>query len=113
MEHAQRRYEDEWRGAHENGTQALRGGVEMKTKSSSRAVLRKRAGLTQHRLSKITGIPSATISLWENNEVDLGVKKVERIAQAIAKELSQAPAIYTADELTHVLTLAKPAGMAA
>ena len=79
----------------------------------NRALLRKRAGLTQHRLSKITGIPSATISLWENHQVELCEKKVERIARVIADELNRAPAICTSDELTRVLAPATLAGTAA
>jgi transcriptional regulator with XRE-family HTH domain len=78
----------------------------------NRALLRKRAGLTQHRLSRITGIPSATISLWENHQVELCKKKVERIARAITEELNHTPAIRTADELAHVLDPENRAGAA-
>jgi transcriptional regulator with XRE-family HTH domain len=85
--------------------------MEMKTRSS-RAVLRKRAGLTQHRLSKITGIPSATISLRENDELDLGAKEVERIARAIAEEMNHAPAISTPEDLVRVLAPANLTGTA-
>ena len=38
-------------------------------KLSERAIIRKRAGLTQHQLSKRSGVYASRISLWENGEV--------------------------------------------
>lgn len=77
---------------------------------NNRALLRKRAGLTQHRLSKITGIPSATISLWENSQVELEAKAVERIARAIAAELERAPVISLPEDIARVLNHQNLAG---
>lgn len=82
-------------------------------KSNNRAFLRKRAGLTQYRLSKITGIPSATISLWENGQVELEAKAVERIARAIATEMERTPVISLPEDIARVLNLQNLAGTAA
>jgi transcriptional regulator with XRE-family HTH domain len=75
--------------------------------TNNRAGLRKRAGLTQHRLAKITGIPSATISLWENEEVDIDTKLVERIAVAIGEEMNRAPAISAPEDIIRALSPAR------
>lgn len=75
-------------------------------KISEKAQLRKRAGLTQHRLAKLTGIRSATISLWENGEVDLPPELVERIGRVIATELGRRPAFST-NEILNALAPAK------
>ena|SRR6266850_1859264 len=46
-------------------------------KSNERATIRKRAGLTQYRLARRTGIHASTISLWENHELELAPEAVE------------------------------------
>lgn len=79
----------------------------------TRALVRKRAGLTQYRLSKITGIPSATISLWENHEIELSERKVELIARAISHQMSQASMISTPADVVRVLVSENLAGTAA
>jgi len=73
-------------------------------KSNERAMIRKRAGLTQYRLARLTGICASTISLWENHELELAPEAVEKIACAIAEELNRAPAILTATEAVKTLT---------
>lgn len=50
---------------------------------SVRAELRRRAGLNQHDLTKLTGISDTRISLWENRQIELPDEDVENIARAI------------------------------
>jgi len=64
-------------------------------KLSEKAQLRKRAGLTQHRLARLTGICASTISLWENGETELAPETVARIGRVIATELDRVPAVST------------------
>lgn len=68
-----------------------------------RAMIRKRAGLTQHRLARLTGICASTISLWENHELELTSEQVEKIGRMIAQEISRIPAVSTATEAIEVL----------
>ena len=72
-------------------------------KSNERAMIRKRAGLTQHRLARLTGICASTISLWENHELELAPEAVEKIGRVIALELNRTPSILTATETVKVL----------
>lgn len=64
---------------------------------------RKRAGLTQHRLAKLTGICASTISLWENHELELAPEVVEEIGRVIAAELNRVPVRSTPKEILHAL----------
>ena len=73
-------------------------------KSNERATIRKRAGLTQYRLARLTGIHASTISLWENHELELAPEAVEKIGRVIAGEFNRAPVILTATEAVKVLT---------
>ena len=68
-------------------------------KLSERARLRRRAGLTQHRLAKLTGICASTISLWENAEIHLPPEAVAKIGRALTTELNRAHAVSTNEVL--------------
>jgi transcriptional regulator with XRE-family HTH domain len=73
-------------------------------KVNARSIARKRAGLTQHRLAKLTGICASTISLWENYELELAPEAVEKIGRVIAAELNRVPVSSTPREIVHALT---------
>jgi transcriptional regulator with XRE-family HTH domain len=72
-------------------------------KVNVRSIARKRAGLTQHRLAKLTGICASTISLWENHELELAPEAVEKIGRVIAAELNRVPVSSTPREIVHAL----------
>ena len=80
---------------------------------SDRALLRRRAGLTQVQLARKTGISAPQICLWENRHLELRTEQVERIAIAIVEELNRAPAISTPDDLVRVLVQENPTGAGA
>jgi transcriptional regulator with XRE-family HTH domain len=70
---------------------------------SKRAQIRKRAGLTQVRLAKLTGISQTRLSGWENHETELSAEKVERIARALHSHLTKALPLGEATELARTL----------
>jgi transcriptional regulator with XRE-family HTH domain len=72
-------------------------------KLKERAMIRKRAGLTQHKLARMTGICASTISLWENHELELAPEQVEKIGRMIAQEINRVPVISTAIEAVEIL----------
>ena len=46
-------------------------------------IVRELQGLTQNKLSKLTGIPQSTISAIENDSVNLGVERAKVLARAL------------------------------
>lgn len=80
---------------------------------SDRALLRRRAGLTQIQLARKTGISAPRICLWERGELDLRSEQVERIALAIAREMDNALAISTPEDLLRMLAPANLTGTTA
>jgi transcriptional regulator with XRE-family HTH domain len=60
-------------------------------KNNLRSDLRRRAGLTQLQLARLTNVTSPRISLWENNEIELRPEEVECIAQILYKFIRTAP----------------------
>ena len=46
-------------------------------------IVRELQGLSQNRLSELTGIPQATISAIENGRVSLGVERAKVLARAL------------------------------
>lgn len=72
-------------------------------KLSERAIIRKQAGLTQHQLSRLSGLPSSRISLWENGEFEFDTADVAKIANVLAKALNRVPAASTSEEIAKVL----------
>lgn len=52
-------------------------------------IIRELQGLSQNRLSDLTGIPQSTISAIENNRVKLGVER----AKVLARSLKCHPAV--------------------
>jgi transcriptional regulator with XRE-family HTH domain len=46
-------------------------------------IVRELQGLTQNALSKLTGIPQATLSAIENDKVNLGVERAKVLARAL------------------------------
>jgi transcriptional regulator with XRE-family HTH domain len=77
-------------------------------KLSVRAEIRRRAGLTQHGLTKLTGISDTRISLWENGEIELPEGDVKKIAQAIEQEFERRPARLTSRGILRTLRLESP-----
>jgi transcriptional regulator with XRE-family HTH domain len=72
-------------------------------KLNARSIARKRAGLTQHRLARLTGICASTISLWENHELELAPEAVEKIGRVIAAELNRVPVSPTPTDIVRLL----------
>jgi len=68
-----------------------------------RAHIRKRAGLTQVKLARITGISQARISAWETENVDLTPGDVAKVARAIREHLDCAPQFENVDDLARAL----------
>jgi transcriptional regulator with XRE-family HTH domain len=66
---------------------------------SDRAVLRRRAALTQAQLARLTGISAPRICLWERDEIELRPEQIERIAKVLDEYLSKAPVLKGAREL--------------
>jgi transcriptional regulator with XRE-family HTH domain len=46
-------------------------------------IIRELQGLSQNRLSELTGIPQSTLSAIENNRVKLGVERAKVLARAL------------------------------
>lgn len=46
-------------------------------------IIRELQGLSQNRLSELTGIPQSTISAIENDRVNLGVERAKVLARAL------------------------------
>ena len=69
-----------------------------------RARIRKRAGLTQMKLARLTGISQARISAWEADDAELNREGVARIANAIRKHLECAPQFETVSDIIEALT---------
>jgi transcriptional regulator with XRE-family HTH domain len=76
-------------------------------KSSTRAQIRKRSGLTQIRLARLTGVSQARLSSWENYDVELSPQEVRRVARVLQECLTRSPAFDGATDLA--LALAPPA----
>ena len=72
-------------------------------KNCLRSNLRRRAGLTQLRLSKLTKVSSPRISLWENGEIELRTEELERIARVLHTFLHEAPSFEQPQDLIEVL----------
>jgi transcriptional regulator with XRE-family HTH domain len=70
---------------------------------SNRAQIRKSAGLTQTKLSRLTSIPQSRISSWENKDTELASHDVVKIAKAIQKHLERAPHFASVDDLVKAL----------
>jgi transcriptional regulator with XRE-family HTH domain len=50
---------------------------------SERAMLRRRAGLTQAELAYLAGVHAPQICLWERGQIELKEEQVERIAAVL------------------------------
>ena len=66
---------------------------------NNRAQIRKRAGLTQMKLAKLTGIPQASISSWEIGDIELKPESIALIAKVIRKQLDRAPQFNGVEDL--------------
>lgn len=53
------------------------------TVGESVRILRELQGLSQNRLSEMSGIPQSTISAIENDRVNLGVERAKTLARAL------------------------------
>jgi transcriptional regulator with XRE-family HTH domain len=70
---------------------------------SDRALLRRRACLTQLQLSRKAGISAPQLCQWERGEIELRPEQIVRIAEVLHKYLST-PAIFnSAMELARAL----------
>ena len=72
-------------------------------KLTRRALFRRQAGFTQHRLAKLTGISVPRISLWENGEIEIRREEVRQIAIWLGRAFAQMHIRPTATELAEVL----------
>jgi transcriptional regulator with XRE-family HTH domain len=73
-------------------------------KMNERSAIRRRAGLTQLQLSRLTKISPPRISLWENGEVELRSEELQRIAEVLAEHLSAVPIVTEKQALLEALT---------
>ncbi len=60
---------------------------------SERALLRRRACLTQSQLGRQSGVPAPRLCQWERGEIELRPEQILRIAEVLHKYLST-PAIF-------------------
>jgi transcriptional regulator with XRE-family HTH domain len=72
-------------------------------KKTDRAGIRRRAGLTQLRLSRLAKVSPPRISLWENGEIQLRPEELERIAAVLANCLSSTPVVIDKEVLVKTL----------
>jgi DNA-binding transcriptional regulator YiaG len=70
---------------------------------SDRALLRKRAALTQVELSQMVRISAPRLCLWERGQIELRPEQVDRIAQVLKDHLGKTPCFDGAGELVKVL----------
>jgi transcriptional regulator with XRE-family HTH domain len=73
-------------------------------KMNARSAIRRRAGLTQLQLSRLTKISPPRISLWDNGEVELRSEELQRIAEVLAEHLSAVPIVTEKQALLEALT---------
>lgn len=73
-----------------------------------RAQIRKRAGLSQIRLSKLTGISQTRLSFWENHERELSPEEVRHVASVLHERLSAPESFEGAIELAQALAPSRP-----
>jgi transcriptional regulator with XRE-family HTH domain len=71
---------------------------------SERSGIRRRAGLTQLRLSRLAKVSPPRISLWENGEIELRSEELQRIAEVLAGHLSAVPVVTEKQALMEALT---------
>jgi transcriptional regulator with XRE-family HTH domain len=74
-------------------------------KSSERAQIRKRSGLTQIRLAKLAGISQARLSSWENHEIELSPEDIMSVARVLEDYLRQPMSFDGATGLARALGL--------
>jgi transcriptional regulator with XRE-family HTH domain len=77
-------------------------------KTNERSGIRRRAGLTQLRLSRLAKVSPPRISLWENGEIELRSEELQRIAEVLAEHLSAVPVVTEKQALVDSLTLDRP-----
>jgi transcriptional regulator with XRE-family HTH domain len=70
---------------------------------NGRAVLRKRAALTQVELASKVGISAPRLCLWERGHIELRPEKVESIAAVLKESLGNTPCFDEVEELVSVL----------
>jgi transcriptional regulator with XRE-family HTH domain len=76
--------------------------------SIDRAQIRKRAGLSQIRLAKLTGISQTRLSFWENYERELSPEEVRHVANVLHKRLTTPESFKGAIELAQALAPSRP-----
>jgi len=70
---------------------------------SERALIRKRAGLTQLTLARLTDMSQSRISSWENGDRELAIYEVEKIAKVIREHLEDGPQYGCLGDLVQAL----------
>lgn len=70
---------------------------------SERALLRRRAALTQGQLARRVGICAPKLCLWERGEVQLEPRVVARIAECLHQALGETPSFSDSLELARAL----------
>jgi transcriptional regulator with XRE-family HTH domain len=73
-----------------------------------RARIRKRAGLTQLQLAKLTGISQTRISFWENYERELSCGDMQHVVGVLHERLSTSKNFRGAAELAKALVPIRP-----
>lgn len=75
----------------------------MEETMSHRALLRRRACLTQLQLARKAGISAPRLCLWECGEIELSHEQVERIAKVLLEQLGWLPAFKEVNDLALAL----------
>lgn len=70
---------------------------------SERARIRKRAGLSQIHLAKLTGISQTRLSLWENYERELSLEEARHVAGVLYQHLSSIESFARPTDLAQAL----------
>jgi transcriptional regulator with XRE-family HTH domain len=70
---------------------------------SERALLRRRACLTQSQLARKSGVSAPRLCQWERGEIELRPEQIVRIAEVLHKYLSTPPIFNGAMELARAL----------
>jgi transcriptional regulator with XRE-family HTH domain len=73
---------------------------------TGRALLRRRAAMTQQQLAAKVGISASYLCLWELGKVELSRQLVDRIADSLHQAIGETPCFSDAEELMYAL---KPA----
>jgi transcriptional regulator with XRE-family HTH domain len=74
---------------------------------TERAALRRRTGISQTELARLTGISSPRICLWEKRDIELRPEQVDKIAKVLHDRLHETPSFDSREELVSVLSASR------